>query len=146
MKMLKVSGIYRNGKINVFGTNSLIKWSELSLNEHPELHDDYEVELTISLNHDDFLSGKNGIVWATYDIRQADIIRNTLLAQNINAEINNVNIGKEKLFLIKVTNQSDKNDAIDFIWKSESGLNLKPDWTYSEGETNKSFEQWLSGH
>lgn len=143
--MLKVSGIYRNGRVNVFVTNASIKWSELSLTEHPELPDEYEIELTISLNHDDFLSGKNGIVWATYDIRQAEIIRNTLLAQNINAEINNVNIGNEKLFLIKVTNQSDKNDAIDFIWKSDSGLQLKPDWTYADGETNKTFEQWLSG-
>ena len=84
-------------------------------------------------------------MWATYSMRQAEIIHNTLLAQNINSEINNINIGKEKLFLLKVTNQPDINEAIDFIWKGGSGLNLKPDWTYSEGETNKSFEQWLSG-
>lgn len=146
MEMLKVSGIYRNGKINMSETNSSIKWSELCLTEQPNLPDEYEVEMTISLNGDDFLAGKNGIVWATYDMRQAEIIYNTLLAQNINTEINSIKIGTEKLFLIKVTNQSDKNDAIDFIWKSESGLNLKPDWTYPEGETNKSFEQWLSGH
>jgi hypothetical protein len=143
--MLKVSGIYRNGKINVSGTNRLIKWSELSLTGQPDLPDEYEVELTISLNNDDFLSGKNGIVWATYDMRQAEIIRSTLLAQNINTEINNINIGNKKLFLINVTNKSDEKDAIDFIWKSESGLNLKPDWAYPKGETNKSFEQWLSG-
>ncbi len=84
-------------------------------------------------------------MWATYSMRQAEIIHSTLLAQNINSEINNINIGKEKLFLLKITNQPDINEAIDFIWKSGSGLNLKPDWTYSEGETNKSFEQWLSG-
>ena len=143
--MLKVSGIYRNGKINVSGTNRLIKWSELSLTGQPNLPDEYEVELTISLNNDDFLCGKNEIVWATYDMRQAEIIRSTLLAQNINTEINNINIGNKKLFLINVTNKSDEKDAIDFIWKSESGLNLKPDWAYPKGETNKSFEQWLSG-
>jgi hypothetical protein len=145
MEIIKVRGVCRNGKINIFGINGSINWSELSLTENPELPDECELELTISLNQDDFLSGKNGIVWATYSMRQAEIIHNTLLAQNINSEINNINIGKEKLFLLKVTNQPDINEAIDFIWKGGSGLNLKPDWTYSEGETNKSFEQWLSG-
>ncbi|HKJ80627.1 MAG TPA: hypothetical protein VJ954_01285 [Ignavibacteriaceae bacterium] len=145
MEIIKVRGICRNGKINIFGINSSINLSELSLTEHPELPDECELELTISLNQDDFLSGKNGIVWATYYMRQAEIIHNTLLAQNINSEINNINTGKEKLFLLKVTNRPDINEAMDFIWKSDSGLNLKPDWTYSEGETNKSFEQWLSG-
>ena len=146
MVILKVNGIYRNGTIAIHGTNGKVKWDKLSLTENPELPDDCIIELVISLDKNDFLSGKNGIVWATYDIRQADTILNALLAQNINTEINNINIGKENLFLIKVTSRSDKNDAIDFIWKSESGLNLKPDWTYSEGETNKSFEQWLSGN
>lgn len=145
MEILKVSGIYRNGKINVFGTNSSIKWDELSSTGHPELPDGYEFELTISLNDDDLLSGKFGFVWATYDLRQAEIIYNTLLSQNINTEINNINTRKAKLYLLKVTDQTDENDAIDFIWKSESGLQLKPDWNYSEDKINISFEQWLSG-
>ncbi len=54
MEMLKFTGMVKN----VLETNDSIKWSDLSLNENPELPDEYEVEFTISLNHDDFLSGK----------------------------------------------------------------------------------------
>ena len=50
------------------------------------------------------------------------------------------------MLLLNITNDSDIIDAIDFIWRSKTGLRLKPDWTYSEDEKNKSFEQWLSGH
>ena len=41
--------------------------------------------------------------------------------------------------------ESDISEAINFVWKSDTGLRLKPDWSYPEGELNKSFEQWLSG-
>jgi hypothetical protein len=54
MEMLKFTGMVKN----VLETNDSIKWSDLSLKEYPELPDEYEVEFTISLNHDDFLSGK----------------------------------------------------------------------------------------
>lgn len=146
MVILEVNGIYRNGIIALSGTNGKVKWGDLSLAEHPELPDDCKIELIISLDKNDFLSGKNGIVWATFDIRQAEVIHNSLIAQNINTEVEKTYPGKNEIFLIKVTNQSDVNDAMDFIWKSESGLHLKPDWTYSENETNKSFELWLSEH
>ena len=49
------------------------------------------------------------------------------------------------MFLIKIANESDIADSIDFIWRNNTGLRLKPDWVYTKDETNKSFEQWLSG-
>ncbi len=129
----------------VFETNDFIKCRGLILTQPDELPDGCRVEVAIFYDEEDFLTGKNGIVWATYDIRQAEILYRALLAQNINAQILKTDLEKRELLLIKITNQTDRNDAMDFIWQSESGLNLKPDWTYSEGETNKSFEQWLSG-
>ncbi|MGA9292668.1 MAG: hypothetical protein WBV81_08740, partial [Ignavibacteriaceae bacterium] len=98
-----------------------------------------------SFDENDFLSGNNGIVWATYDLRQAEIIQNTLLAQNIYSEIKKNYLGNEEMFLIKTASGSDITDSIDFIWRNNTGLRLKPDWTYPKGETNRSFEQWLSG-
>ncbi len=130
----------------VFETNDFIECRGLILTQPDELPDGCKVEVAVSYNEDDFLTGKNGIVWATYDIRQAEILHRALLAQNINTEIIKTNLEKKEMFLIKITSTTDRNDAMDFIWKSESGLNLKPDWTYSQGETNKSFDQWLDGY
>lgn len=146
MVRIKVNGTCLNDGRVVFETDDFIECRGLILTQPAELPDECQVEVTVSYDEEDFLSGKNGIVWATYDIRQAEILHRALLAQDINTEIKKTDLEKRELFLIKITSLRDKEDAIDFIWKSESGLNLKPDWTYSEGETNRSFELWLSGH
>ncbi len=135
---------FNDGKV-VFETNDFIECRGLILTQPAELPDGCRVEFIVSYNEEDFLSGKNGIVWATYDIRQAEILHRALLAQDINSEIKKTDLEYKELFLIEITSRSDQDDAMDFIWKSDGGLNLKPDWTYSEGEINKSFEQWLSG-
>jgi hypothetical protein len=84
-------------------------------------------------------------VWATFDLRQAEIIQNSMLAQQINSEIKSIDLVEKETFLISILDTNDVKDAIDFIWKSNSGLRLKPDWNYTEDERNESFEQWLSG-
>ena len=91
----------------------------------------------------EYLSGKEGIVWASYEQRQSEIIHNALLAQDIHSEISNDHIENNNLFLIKVTDQADVKNALNFIWKSNSGLRLKPDWYYPPGTRNTSFEHWL---
>ena len=146
MVRIKVNGTCLNDGSVVFETNDFIECRGLIITQPAELPDGCRVEVTVSYDEEDFLSGKNGIVWATYDIRQAEILHRALLAQDINIEIKKTEVEKRELYLIKVTGLSDRSEAIDFIWKSYSGLNLKPDWTYSENEINKSFEQWLSGH
>jgi len=146
MKLLKVNGIYNNGGRIVFDTNNMIEWTDLSSVAPPALPDGSNIEITISLDESDFLSGKNGIVWATYDLRQAEIIKSALVAQHISSVLRMFPFGNEEMFLISITNEFDINDAIDFIWRDDTGLRLKPDWDYQEGETNKSFEQWLSGY
>jgi hypothetical protein len=116
----------------------------MSAEKPPELPDNSSIELTITFDESDFLSGKNGIVWATYNSRQAEIIQSSLLVQHLRSEVKNIGFGNEGMFLINITNGSDVNEAIDFIWRSESGLRLKPDWTYPDKEINKSFELWLN--
>ncbi len=144
--MIKVKGIYSDiGKIEL-ETLKIIELKEFSKNTPPEIPFGSSVELTFSFEENDFLSGVNGNVWATYDLRQAEIIQNTLLAQNINSEMKSIFLGNREMFLIIIVNNSDLNDALDFIWRGKTGLRLKPDWTYPDGENNKSFEQWLSGH
>ncbi len=144
MVRIKVNGTCLNDGRVVFETNDFIECSGLVLTQPAELPDGCRVEVNVLYDEEDFLSGKNGIIWATYDIRQAEILHRALLAQDINTEIKKTDVENSELFLIKITSHSDQNDAMDFIWKSESGLNLKPDWTYSEGEKNKSFDKWLS--
>ncbi len=145
MILLKMNGTYHNEGRIVLDKSKTIEWKELSAEKPPELPGSSNVELTITFDESDFLSGKNGIVWATYNLRQVEVIQSALLAQHLSSEVKNIGFGKEDMFLINITNGSDVNEAIDFIWRSDGGLRLKPDWTYPDKETNKSFELWLNG-
>ena len=140
-----MNGTYHNEGRIVLNMNKTIEWKELSSEKFPELPHNSNVELTITFDESDFLSGKNGIVWATYNLRQVEVIHSALLAQHLGSEVKNIGFGKDDMFLINITNASDINEAIDFIWRSYSGLRLKPDWTYPDKESNKSFELWLNG-
>jgi hypothetical protein len=146
VRLIKIKGLYTDlGKI-VLENKKTIDWDDLTVDKPVFLPFGSNVELIISFDENDFLSGKDGIVWATYDSRQAEVVQNTLLAQNINCEIKKIEMEKIDMFLIAITNERDTKVAIDFIWEGNNGLRLNPDWSYPQGETNKSFEQWLNGH
>ncbi|MCL6494204.1 MAG: hypothetical protein K6T54_05410 [Ignavibacterium sp.] len=146
MIILKAQGIlYSSGEIFLNSLKS-IHWKELSDKAQPNLPDTIRVELSISFDENELLSGKDGIVWGSYDLRQAEIIQNSLLAQNINSTISKIESSIKSIYLIKILLMEDITTAKDFIWKNEGGLRLKPDWTYTEGEANKSFELWLNGN
>lgn len=145
MNLKKIKGKYTNaGKIE-FENMRAIEWNEISKSIAPELPSDINIDITFSIDENDFLSGRNGTVWATYNLRQAEIIQRALLAQHINSELKRIDFEELEIILINITNEKDINDAIDFIWRDDIGLRLKPDWNYPEGEINKSFELWLSG-
>lgn len=146
MIILKTKGTFNSdGKI-VLNSTRTINWKELSDSNPPQLPAGSSIELSISFDENDFLSGKDGIVWATYDSRQAEIIQSTLLAQHINCEVKKIALQDQNLFLISITNEREIKVVVDFIWKSDSGLRLKPDWSYPKDVANKSFEQWLNEH
>lgn len=145
VKLIKIKGYYSDfGEIRL-ENQKLVSLSDLTDEESLQIPFGSSIEVSIAFDENDFLSGKDGIVWASYDQRQVEIIKNALLAQNVNAELKEKNLGKLKIFLLQIDNLNDLNDAVDFIWKSNKGLRLKPDWSYPQGETNKSFELWLSG-
>ncbi len=150
MIILKTKGkFYSEGEI-VINPLKAIHWKDLSDTNPPHLPNGCSIDFSITVDENYFLSGKDGIVWATYDSRQAEIIQNTLLAQHINCELKKIAFEHEleltSMYLLFISNVKDINTATDFIWKGDSGLRLKPDWSYEEGESNKSFELWLSGH
>lgn len=146
MIILKTKGVYNEGGEVVINSVKTIRWKDISEEIPPHLPAGTSIALELTLDENEFLSGKNGVVWATYDSRQAEIIQSTLLAQHINCEINKISFDNEVLFLIIITNKIEVQDAIDFIWKNKDGLRLSPDWHYGKDEINKSFELWLSGH
>jgi hypothetical protein len=144
--ILQTKGIYNiDGKITLKSIN-IINWANITENTPPLFKEGSSINLSISFDENIFLSGINGIVWATYDLRQAEIIQSSLIAQHIHCEVKTLKLEKENFFLISINNENETKDAIDFIWKSNDGLRLKPDWNYGKGVTNKSFEQWLIGH
>ncbi len=145
MKTLKTKGKLTDVENVELETKSTIHWSKLSKEPVPEIPLGSTIELTIAFNEFEFISGIDGFVWATYDLRQAEIIRNALLALQINTEIiKKIHSTNSEVYLMKAANENEIEEAVDFIWKSDSGLRLKPDWSYPEGEPNESFEQWLS--
>ncbi len=146
MNIITTKGkLIKAGKIEL-ETEITIDWEMLSKVQLPGIPIGSSFEITIAFDENEFISGRNGIVWATYDLKQAEIIRNALLALQINTEIiKKVHSTNSKVYLMKAANENEIEDAVDFIWKSGSGLRLKPDWTYPDGTVNISFEQWLSG-
>lgn len=102
------------------------------------------IELSVLMDLNKLISGIDGYVWATWDSKQADIISNALRVQNVDLEIVKIEIENKVMYLIKITKEEDIMNVIDFIHNEKSGLRLKPDWTYPEGEPNESFNQWIN--
>lgn len=145
MKLLQIKGAYKNLGLIELENKKTIEWKVLSEEIPPDLPFDSTIKLEIVCIPDEFLSGRDGIVWASYEKRQVEVIHNALLAQHINCEVKRLNSLKAEFLLLKITNAADINAAMDFIWRSVTGLRLIPDWSYPKGESNKSFEQWLNG-
>ena len=121
-----------------------VSWKSLSDRAIPELPEGTQLDIEISFKENLLLSGKDGIVWATFDFRQAEIITNALLPQSISSVIGKIEMKEGNLMLIRIVNDQDIEEAMDFIWRKDSGLRLKADWTYAKGEPNMSFEKWLN--
>ena len=100
------------------------------------------VKVSIDYVETDFKSGSNGIVWATYNKDQAETIQGALQVHKIDSQILEKKLEGSLLFLIKISDKEKTGKAIDFIWKGEDGLKLKPDWYYSADKPNESYERW----
>jgi len=145
MKLIKKRGIFMSDGEIVLHPGISFSWRLISNTNIPELPQGTPVDINISVDEQTLLSGEYGIVWASYDQRQADVLRNALLAQNITSVIGKIEFDGGFLLLIIIDNEKDTSEALDFIWRKRSGLRLKPDWTYPDGEPNMSFEKWVNG-
>ncbi len=145
MKLIKKTGIFNPDGEIVLHPGISVSWKSLSDKSLPDLPEGTPLEIEISFKEHILVSGQGGIVWATFDFRQAEVITNALLAQSISSVTGNIALDEGNLLLIKIDNNKDIDEAMDFIWRKEGGLRLKPDWSYAEGEPNKSFEKWIAG-
>ena len=108
MILLKLNGVYHIGGKILFETNKSINWDEITSILPPEVPHGSNLEITISFDDTEFLSGKNRIVWATYDLRQAEIIQSSLLAQHISSEVQQIDFMEEILSSIKKDSRNKK--------------------------------------
>lgn len=143
MKLINKIGIFNPDGEIILHPGISISWKSLSNKNIPDLPPGTPLDIDVTLDEKVLISGNHGIVWATYDQRQAEVIFNALLAQNITSAIGKVELEDRVLLLIKIHKPSDIDDSIDFIWRKENGLRLKTDWSYPDGELNKSFEKWV---
>ena len=145
MKLLKKTGIFNPDGVIVLHPDISIPWELLRDKNLEELPPGIPIDIIISIDEQALVSGEYGIVWASGDLRQAEVLQNSLLAMNIPSAIGKIELNEGLLLLIIIDNKKDIDEALDFIWRKETGLRLKPDWTYPAGESNKSFEKWLNG-
>ncbi len=144
-RLYQLTGVYRDlGKIYL-ADKTILEWGHLSGEVPPNIPFGTVVELSIQYEERDYLNGSESIIWATYDLRQAEIIRDALLTQRISCEIKNESLKTSKLHLLHVSNAEDIQSAIDFVWREKSGMRLKPDWVYPAGTENESFNKWING-
>lgn len=145
IRSIRIYGSYQEaGKIKLENGN-VLDWKLLDKDVPPLIPFGTVVEVNVSFEERDFLNGTRGVVWATYDLRQAEIIRDALFSQNIVCRVDEENLKDYRMHLVTITNGSDVQTAIDFIWRDNSGLRLKPDWEYPAGAVNESFNRWISG-
>ena len=136
MQTLKEYAVYiDHGKIKL-KTGTIVNWNKL------DIPFGSGVEIIVKYEEVDYLSGLNGIVWATYNADQAETIKGALQAHKINSEIIEKKLEGSLLILIKLSDRNKTDEAIDFIWRREDGLNLKPDWYFPADNPNESFEKW----
>jgi hypothetical protein len=101
--------------------------------------------MNLSLDKNGYPTGEDGTVWATYDLRQAETIRNALIAQHIDCTLKEGNLRRKILYLLHVGGGKELDDAMNFVWRDSGGLRLQPDWHYSIGSENESFDKWING-
>jgi len=143
-KSIEMDGYYKDKKIIEMNNGHIIDLSLFSKTHIPSIPYGTKVEVIIKYEEIDLLNGTNGIVWSTYSSSQADTIKNALFVQNIFAEITKTILVNEMLYCVFIASKEDIGKAIDFIWKEENGMRLKPDWHYRRNEKNESFNKWTN--
>jgi hypothetical protein len=144
LKLIKKTGILNPDGEIVLHPDISVFWKSLSNKSIPDLPPGTPLDIDVTLDEKVILSGSHGIVWGTFNQRQAEVLSNALLAQNIASVTGKIELEEGNLLLIRIDNEKDIEEAMDFIWRMEDGLRLKPDWSYADGEPNKSFEKWLN--
>ncbi len=145
IRSIPLRGSYQDaGKIEL-EKGIILEWNSQNTNLLPRVPYGTVVEVSIRFEERDYLNGTDGIVWATYDLRQAEIIRDALLTQNIACKLAEEELTSRLLHLLSISESNNMQAAIDFIWREKSGLRLKPDWEYPAGAENESFNKWING-
>jgi hypothetical protein len=142
--MIKVKGTLNTKGEVVFQRGKPLPLLTLYQQKTLQMPVEISIDLLVTVGLSEVISGTDGFVWATKDLSQAEIIANALKIQHIESEIINAESNNISIFLIKVNQDEDIKEGFDFIQNDKSGLRLKPDWDYPEGERNQSFEQWIN--
>ena len=137
------SGFYQDQGIIQLENAPQMKVSQHMGGVLPSIPYGTRLEVTLVYDEVDYLHGSTGIVWATYHLRQAETIKAALLAQSIGCEVREQSFPGARLYLLRIPEAHDAPAAIDFIWREDSGMRLKPDWDYPAGAENKSFRKWI---
>jgi hypothetical protein len=146
-KTFTLAGSYIDrGKIRL-ASGKILAWDDLDPASAgpPNVPYGTEMEVTIVLDAPDFLHGSDGAIWATYDREQAEIVLGALQSQQIAAELREILLQDNRLYVLHVRDPAKAEAAMDFVWRDASGLQLQPDWCYPAGAANESFLRWTEG-
>ncbi|MDT8432432.1 MAG: hypothetical protein RQ746_12995, partial [Bacteroidales bacterium] len=112
MKLTKKSGIfYPDGEI-ILHPEVSVSWKLFSNKKIPELPPGTPLEIDIYIDEQTLLSGEYGIVWATCDLRQGEVLFNALLVQNIASVLGKVELDEGNLWLIIIDHGISRKNKI----------------------------------
>lgn len=139
-----LSGFYQDQGVIQLENRSKTEGSQITNAALPAIPYGTRLEVTLTYEEADYLNGSNGVVWATYHLRQAETIQAALLAQSISCEVREQSLPGARLYLLCITEAREVAAAVDFIWREPSGMRLQPDWWYPTGAENESFNKWIN--
>lgn len=145
VKSIRMEGRHQDIGIIHLENGQSLSWLIFNRNHIPRIPFGTPINISITFEERDLLTGVDGIVWATYDPHQNETIQNALLVQNIFSETQELVLDKWRLHLLHISDSRDVEKAIDFIWRDEAGMRLKPDWSYPANSRNHSFDKWVNG-
>lgn len=145
-RVIRLNGVYNDIGILKLNDGRIVELSEITgYNDLPQIPFGTKVEINIIYDEKNLINGYNGIVWATYNINQAEMIKTALLVQNIFSEIKEIRLDSKLLHIVHIAAYKEVDKAVDFIWRDSTGLRLKPDWHYKTNAENESFKKWIDG-
>ncbi|RMG63160.1 MAG: hypothetical protein D6715_11565 [Calditrichaeota bacterium] len=142
-RTIHIAGTYEDVGVVLLENGTHLAWQIFDGGRFPRLPFGTAVSFTIRFQEMDFLNGSGGVVWASFHQYQVQTICDALRVLGISVRAEAARLADQPFYLIRVLRSDAIETAIDFIWRSDTGMRLQPDWYYPRQSRNSSFQKWV---